>query len=66
MRKLLMTFILSLCFLGLFTLNSTAQAKYDTATFAGGCFWCMEPPFEKLKGVVKVLAGYTGGSKPDI
>ena len=34
-----------------------------TATFAGGCFWCMEPPFEKLSGVIKVLAGYTGGTK---
>ncbi len=34
-----------------------------TATFAGGCFWCMQPPFEKIPGVTKVLAGYTGGSK---
>jgi peptide methionine sulfoxide reductase msrA/msrB len=32
-----------------------------TAIFAGGCFWCMEPPFEKLKGVQSVEAGYTGG-----
>ncbi len=31
------------------------------ATFAGGCFWCMEPPFEKLAGVKKVVSGYTGG-----
>ncbi len=31
------------------------------ATFAGGCFWCMEPPFEKLDGVISVTAGYTGG-----
>lgn len=31
------------------------------ATFAGGCFWCMEPPFEKLEGVVEVVSGYTGG-----
>ena len=33
------------------------------ATFAGGCFWCMELPFEKLEGVAKVVSGYTGGSK---
>ena len=33
------------------------------ATFAGGCFWCMEPPFEKLPGVSKVISGYTGGKK---
>ncbi|MGD6834902.1 peptide-methionine (S)-S-oxide reductase MsrA [Sutcliffiella halmapala] len=31
------------------------------ATFAGGCFWCMEPPFEKLPGVYEVVSGYTGG-----
>ncbi len=31
------------------------------ATLAGGCFWCMEPPFEKLEGVRSVIAGYTGG-----
>ncbi|KXA89569.1 methionine sulfoxide reductase [candidate division MSBL1 archaeon SCGC-AAA259D14] len=35
------------------------------ATFAGGCFWCMEPPFEKLEGVVKVISGYTGGDVED-
>jgi peptide-methionine (S)-S-oxide reductase len=36
-----------------------------TATFAGGCFWCMEPPFEKLAGVSSVTSGYTGGQKLD-
>jgi methionine-S-sulfoxide reductase len=35
--------------------------KLETATFAGGCFWCMEPPFERLDGVTEVVAGYTGG-----
>ncbi|TGB03964.1 peptide-methionine (S)-S-oxide reductase MsrA [Halobacillus salinus] len=34
---------------------------YEVATLAGGCFWCMEPPFEKLKGVKEVVSGYTGG-----
>lgn len=34
---------------------------YDVATLAGGCFWCMEPPFEKLKGIHSVISGYTGG-----
>ncbi len=33
------------------------------ATFAGGCFWCMEKPFEKLDGVIDVISGYTGGEE---
>jgi len=33
------------------------------AILAGGCFWCMEPPFEKLDGVLSVVSGYTGGHK---
>lgn len=43
--------------------NLYAQAKLEKATFAGGCFWCMEAPFEKLDGVQEVLSGYTGGHK---
>jgi peptide-methionine (S)-S-oxide reductase len=35
--------------------------KTATATFAGGCFWCMESPFDKRDGVVSVTVGYTGG-----
>jgi peptide-methionine (S)-S-oxide reductase len=31
------------------------------ATFAGGCFWCMEPPFDKLEGVLSTVSGYSGG-----
>jgi peptide methionine sulfoxide reductase msrA/msrB len=38
-----------------------AKPKLETATFAGGCFWCMTPPYESLPGVVTVLAGYTDG-----
>jgi peptide-methionine (S)-S-oxide reductase len=33
------------------------------ATFAGGCFWCMEPPYDKLDGVIATTSGYTGGKK---
>lgn len=40
-----------------------ASPKLAIATFAGGCFWCMEPPFEKLDGVKAVISGYTGGWK---
>ncbi len=38
-----------------------AQPQTAKATFAGGCFWCMEPPYEKLDGVLEVVSGYTGG-----
>lgn len=38
--------------------------KTEIATFAGGCFWCTEADFEKVKGVQKVISGYTGGHKP--
>ena len=37
--------------------------QLEKATFAGGCFWCMEPPFEKIEGVVSVTSGYTGGKE---
>lgn len=43
-----------------------AKLSYgETAIFAGGCFWCMEADFEKLKGVQGVIAGYTGGHAKD-
>jgi peptide-methionine (S)-S-oxide reductase len=44
-----------------------ADAASDTAVaiFAGGCFWCMEGPFDALPGVVSTTSGYTGGSVPD-
>jgi peptide-methionine (S)-S-oxide reductase len=38
-------------------------AKLAKATFAGGCFWCMEGPFDELPGVVSTTSGYTGGQK---
>ncbi len=42
----------------------TTQAEpYAKATFAGGCFWCMEPPFDKLDGVISTTSGYIGGDK---
>ncbi|MCC6713519.1 MAG: peptide-methionine (S)-S-oxide reductase MsrA [Candidatus Dadabacteria bacterium] len=38
------------------------EKKYEKATFAGGCFWCIEPPFDKMDGVIDTIAGYTGGT----
>ena len=39
--------------------------QYEKATFAGGCFWCMEPAFEEPDGIIDVVSGYTGGEKSD-
>ena len=39
------------------------RPKLEVATFAGGCFWCMQPPFDKTKGVVSTVVGYTGGTQ---
>lgn len=78
MKKKIYTFITVVGFLGLSVatgLNAATKmensgvesqkqsmAGEKVATFAGGCFWCMEPPFEKLHGVKKVTSGYTGGT----
>ena len=73
MKKILM--ISSLLFLigviAMATINSGKDKEayqmslqgLEKATFAGGCFWCMQPPYDKLKGVVSTRAGYTGGHK---
>ncbi|MFT4676888.1 MAG: peptide-methionine (S)-S-oxide reductase [Candidatus Azotimanducaceae bacterium] len=60
--------LLSLMVFGCFaepTSNSDAvnaePMDYRTAVFAGGCFWCMEPPFDKLPGVISTVSGYAGG-----
>ncbi len=45
--------------------RETGQDEEAVATFAGGCFWCMESPFEGLEGVHAVYAGYTGGEEAD-
>ena len=39
----------------------TPAGTYQLATFAGGCFWCMEPAFDKVEGVLETTVGYTGG-----
>ena len=55
MKRILLT-IAALALLGV-----APQRHLAKATFAGGCFWCMEPPFEGRKGVISVTSGYTGG-----
>lgn len=46
-------------------LTGDAQPRVEKATFAGGCFWCMERPFEQMDGVLSVVSGYTGGHDKD-
>lgn len=55
--------VIATTFLIYFSVIKYSHAKVEKAIFAGGCFWCMEVPFEKLKGVQSVVSGYTGGGK---
>jgi methionine-S-sulfoxide reductase len=71
MEKEILTFVGLFLLLGLGlafaegngTRSSGDDGKLQKATFAGGCFWCMEPPFDKLDGVVSTTSGYTGGKE---
>ena len=58
--------LLTLLLLGVLSSSvhaSPTAAQQETAIFAGGCFWCMEPPFDKLEGVISTTSGYTSGHK---
>jgi peptide-methionine (S)-S-oxide reductase len=61
--KILLMAIMGLSFIFFSTAMVTAATNLEKATFAGGCFWCMEHPFDELPGVVSVTSGYTGGHK---
>ena len=45
--------------------QSPAPATTRTAVFAGGCFWCIQPAFDKTPGVIKTVVGYCGGTEPN-
>ncbi|MEA3358093.1 MAG: peptide-methionine (S)-S-oxide reductase MsrA [Thermodesulfobacteriota bacterium] len=53
------------CYAGKDIIVTNRETKAEKATFAGGCFWCMEHAFEKMDGVNKVISGYTGGHIED-
>lgn len=62
------TLILAVAVFGVATASRTAEpapSPTRTAVFAGGCFWCMQPPYDQAKGVVKTVVGYIGGSESD-
>lgn len=50
---------------GLKTMKGNNNVRMEKTIFAGGCFWCMEKPFEQLDGVLSVISGYTGGGSTD-
>ncbi len=64
-RKLALALALTLLPFAAGAQQGTPAEKRAVATFAGGCFWCMEPPFDKLPGVISTTAGYTGGKIPN-
>ncbi len=44
--------------------SADARSSLKRAVFAGGCFWCMQPAFDRVPGVISTTVGYTGGDKP--
>ena len=64
MRTMLATALAVAVALGATVAAAAATASGNAvATFAGGCFWCMEPPYDELDGVISTTSGYTGGRK---
>jgi methionine-S-sulfoxide reductase len=45
--------------------QNSSPTETRTAVFAGGCFWCIQPAFDKAKGVIKTVVGYCGGTEPN-
>ena len=62
LRGSLITTVVS-SFLLAVSFNALAESdeKLARATFAGGCFWCMEPPYDGLDGVIETISGFSGG-----
>ncbi len=66
------TFLLALGYAGLTAIivtgsrgQNSSPVETRTAILAGGCFWCIQPAFDKAKGVVKTVVGYCGGTEPN-
>lgn len=63
-RCVLIVGLISVCVLPS-VLGQNSPAATKTAVFAGGCFWCIQPAFDKAPGVVKTTVGYCGGTEPN-
>lgn len=61
MKRILIYSLILLGALAMIYNTLQAEEKFEKATFAGGCFWCIESPFEGLDGVIEAVSGYTGG-----
>ncbi len=70
MKQLINLLLLTIAFITISAAYSESDQQsiskeLSVATFAGGCFWCMEPPFDKTDGVISTTSGYTDGHKKD-
>ena len=67
MTKILTAFITGLALATIVTAGAeeAQPAMTKTAVFAGGCFWCIQPAFDKTPGVIKTIVGYCGGTEPN-
>jgi methionine-S-sulfoxide reductase len=68
--KRTLIFLLSYALIAAWTIadsqgQNPSPTETRTAVFAGGCFWCIQPAFDKAKGVIKTVVGYCGGSEPN-
>ena len=68
--KRTLIFLLSYALIAAWTIadsqgQNPSPTETRTAVFAGGCFWCIQPAFDKAKGVIKTVVGYCGGSQPN-
>jgi len=68
MKRILFGFLLGISLaliVDLANAQSASPLPTKTAVFAGGCFWCIQPAFDKANGVIKTVVGYCGGTEPN-
>ena len=65
MKKFLFLSALAVMALELASAQNASPASTKTAILAGGCFWCIQPAFDKADGVIKTVVGYSGGTEPN-